>query len=263
MTKIITIGDLHGRNVWKTFADIPLLLKADEDTAGYGTFEPDYDFYVFLGDYTDAFDKTNKEIRDNLNDVLRFKKLYPKNVILLWGNHEMFYLLDSPWNYHGYNYDCSGNRPVMHFDLHELFNKNFDMFQLAFQYDNYLWTHAGVHKGWYKIFEKEFEELDKNLRENLDIHYEYANLADKLNKAFIHRLKCLFHVGRLRGGTAKVGGPLWLDKRLGFKKPLTGYHQIVGHTATNDIQKYKINDDTSIIYIDVLHKHKSYYVVNL
>ena len=102
----------------------------------------------FIGDYCDAFDKTNNEIRENLLEVLKFKDMYPRQIILLWGNHELHYVLDTPWNPEG-KYECSGKRHEMHFDLYEIFNKNFEKFQMAFQYDNYLFTHAGVHTGWY------------------------------------------------------------------------------------------------------------------
>jgi len=262
--RILTIGDLHGRNVWKNFADIDWLLKADEDSAGYGGFEPEYNYYVFLGDYCDAFDKTNVEIKENLLEVLKFKKLYPKNVILLWGNHELHYVLSSPWM-HSNKYECSGYRPEMRFDLYELFNKNFELFQMAFQIENYLFTHAGVHKGWYNTrFDKEFYKVEEYLK-RLEIDYTINNLADKLNLAFIHRLECIFDVGHRRGGYCKVGGPLWLDKELA-NKPLKGYKQVVGHSACKDIHTltpYKGDNDTTITFIDVLHKKKAFYSINI
>ena len=259
----MVIGDLHGRNVWKTFADISYLLQMEEGNQIYDIVDMDYDYYVFLGDYCDAFDKDNNQIRENIIDLIKFKTLYPRNVILLWGNHELHYALTSPW-IHSNKYECSGYRPEMRFDLYELFNKNFELFQMAFQVENYLFTHAGVHKGWYNTrFDKEFYKVEEFLK-RMEIDYTINNLADKLNLAFTHRMECMFDVGHRRGGHCKVGGPLWLDKELA-NKPIVGYHQIVGHNPCGDVHTLKPykGDNTSITFIDVLHKKKAFYVVNI
>ena len=46
----------------------------------------------------------------------------------------------------------------------------------------------------------------------------------------------------------------WIDKRMSSLKPIKGYHQIVGHSKVNDIQRYDYEKDptTSITFIDVL-----------
>lgn len=222
--KILSIGDLHGVDIWKTFGDIPKLLE--------GGFKPKYDYYVFVGDYVDSFVKTNIEILDNLKDLIKFKKSYPNNVILLWGNHDIQYL--TSYREHG----CSGYRPEAYFDLHELFRNNRKLFQLGFQIDNYLWTHAGIHRGWYEY----------------EFPYESKNIADDLNQAFLENNKSIFNVGYMRGGMNNVGGPLWADLSETSKKPIMGYHQIVGHTRLKEIKKIELNEDTSVTYIDCLEE---------
>ncbi len=234
--KIVSIGDIHGLDVWKTFEDIPQLIS--------GTFTPNYDYYVFVGDYVDSFDKTNIDILNNLNEIINFKKKYPQNVILLWGNHDIQYF--TSFGEHG----CTGFRPEAYFDLHEIFRKNKDMFQLGFQIDNYLWTHAGVHMGWYKY----------------DFPYKSQNVADDLNFAFLENNKSIFNVGFRRGGLYNVGGPLWADKSETSKKPLYEYHQIVGHTRiiTGEIQTINKNKNTSITFIDVLEDNGAKpYIINI
>ena len=47
--KIITVGDLHGSPIWKT-------IRPD-----------DWDRMVFMGDYVDSSDYSDKEIKQNLN----------------------------------------------------------------------------------------------------------------------------------------------------------------------------------------------------
>ena len=252
MKKILIIGDTHGRNIWKTFADISFLLAADAESAGYAPFEPDYDYYVFLGDYVDSFTESNQTIRENLLDIIKFKTLYPDNVILIWGNHDVFYWRNLPWikldNW------MSGYRPEMHYDLFEIFNTNYDKFQVAFQLDNYIFSHSGIHFGWYHyVFTKAIKGMG----------WGDLSVADQINEAFKIRLDCIFDVDHYRGGHKKVGGPLWCDKRLIDKKPLLNTHQIVGHNPVNDITTYKINETTSITFCDVLHKKASYYLVNV
>ena len=221
MKKILTIGDVHGRSLWKNFGDIPMLLKDKT--------EPKYDLYIFLGDYADSFDQSNIQIKQNLLDIIDFKQKYPDNVILLWGNHEMHYL------YMG-KYRCSGFRPEAQWDLYDIFSKNRKLFQLAYQYENYLFTHAGVHKGWFKY---RFKNIDHD-----------GNIADNLNIAFEVNSQEIFDVGYRRGGSHTVGGPLWVDKDLMSKKPLDGYHQIVGHTHMKEIKTYVINENTSVTFCD-------------
>lgn len=243
MKKVITIGDIHGRNYWKNFADISHLLKADPETAGTGTFVPEYDYYVFIGDYVDSFTVPSLDIIYNLLDIIKLKTLYPNNVILIWGNHDVEYWKNLPWV--PANITMTGFRSEVHFQLYEIFNKNVELFQLAFQISNYIWTHAGVHAGWYKhYFLKEY-----NKKDNLTV-------AEKLNDAFLHRLSTLYMNDLRRGGIHKVGGPLWCDKQLTSKKPLKGYHQIVGHTPTNGIKHIVINKNTSITYCDILDERK-------
>ena len=247
--KILTIGDIHGRTTWKTFADIPNLLSANELSAGKDLFIPQYDKYVFVGDYTDSFDVSNEEIKNNLLHIIRFKRLYPEHVILLWGNHDIYYYLNQPWL--PVKTWCSGFRPDMHYDLYEIFNESYKHFRLAFQVDKYLWTHAGVHEGWYNHrFLPKFNELDK-------FGNEFENLADELNFAFDRRLECIFDIDPLRGGTGtKVGGPLWVHKTQILHKPLRRFQQIAGHNPNRHITTV-IMKDRSITLCDVLeHEDK-------
>lgn len=261
MKKIMVIADTHGRSVWKMFGDINYLLQMEVGNVEYDIVPLDYNYYVFLGDYCDSFVETNNTIKENLLEIIRFKKLYPNNVILLWGNHELHYVLDQPWASNG-KHMCSGYRPESHYELYEILNKNYDLFQLAFQYNNYLFTHAGVHIGWYQYrFKPQFEILKETL-DQFEIEYKGLNLAGQLNIAFNHHMEAIFDIGHKRGGHAKVGGPLWLDKSLAIK-PLTDYHQIVGHTAVGGVSTLTKNENTSITFTDVLHHSKAFYSVNI
>ena len=54
--KILVIGDIHGRNVWKSFADIQLLLNANNVNI------PEYDKYIFKT--PESYDELKKEGRE-------------------------------------------------------------------------------------------------------------------------------------------------------------------------------------------------------
>jgi hypothetical protein len=248
--KILIIGDIHGRTCWKDMADIKYLLYADEESAGFGGFIPEYDYYIFLADYVDSFDITSEKIKKNLLEIIRFKKLYNSNVILLWGNHDIEYFLNEPWK--KIKNAITGFRPDAHFDLYDIFNINRDLFQLAFQIENYLFSHAGIHQGWYNfVFFKAIK----------DMNMDNMTIAEQLNEAFRYRLECLFDCDWYRGGSKKVGGPLWCSKEYISKKPLKGYHQYVGHTALEDFKTFDFKNDTSVTFCDILAHKKDYYTI--
>lgn len=247
--KFLAIGDIHGRNIWESFADISKLMDLSNDNS----ISPEYDKYIFLGDYVDSFDKKNEEIEKNLLRVIEFKKLYPDNVILLLGNHEVQYFLNPPW-VSNIKYYCTGYRPEAHFNLYDIFNNNKDLFQVAYQYKNYLFVHAGVHYGWYHFV---FNKAIKNM------NFNDLNVAEQLNEAFKIKLDCIFDVDWYRGGRKRVGGPLWVSKELFGKKPLKNMHQIVGHTHIDKIKTFKIKD-ASITFCDVLTDNLgSYYEIDI
>lgn len=237
----LIIGDVHGRSLWKTFGDIDLLLKA--------YFIPDFDKYIFLGDYVDSFDINGAKIIQNLNDIIEFKNKYPLNVELLLGNHDIQYMLNSP-NSRNDKYYCTGYKPEFHYELYEIFNKNYNLFNVAYQYKNNIFTHAGIHIGWWAKFVKEMQQFKEKYNHN------DTTVAELINLGFMYHANSLFDVDFYRGGDKEVGGPLWCDKHLSSKKPLKDYHQFVGHSRVKNIQKYTINENTSITFCDTQNYEK-------
>jgi len=159
MKKTLTVGDIHGRICWK------------EIDPG------NYDYIVFVGDYLDSFDVKNYDMFINLVDIIDFKKKYPDKVILLWGNHDLYYYFGGMRRHW-----CSGGRPEMIYDCGDLLRTNRRLFQAAFQIENYIWTHAGIHLGWYNKYIKNQIEPDD------------FNLADTLNRLFEMNYDPLFNV---------------------------------------------------------------------
>lgn len=235
MIKTITVGDLHGLTTWKSI--VP----------------EDYDKIIFIGDYVDSFYHSDKEIENNLLDVIEFKKTYPKKIVLLLGNHDIQYLFS-------YNkYGCSGFRLHMYTVLHSIFNEERELFLPIYVMKNedftYIWSHAGLHENWY--WDRFYPYVKQNKLEDL-------KLEEQIESAFLQEAYVLFQVGHLRGGFESVGGIFWADRTLTAEKPLEGYHQIVGHSKVKDIIQNDKDFYTSIIFIDCLEeKEDKFYKLDI
>lgn len=231
--KILAIGDLHGKNVWKLIAD-----------------PEKFDKIVFVGDYMDSWDKADEEMTTNLLDLIEFKKANMDKVVLLLGNH------DIPYMYSYHQFPCSGHRYKMYPLWNQIFNDNQKLFQIAYQYKNYLFTHAGVTRKWYEAFKGLLNTMPSE------------SLADQLNMLqYTAENKALHLVGHLRNGRSKYGGVTWADQTELINWPLAGYHQIVGHNITFPPLHYRFMDeeaheDCSITFIDCLDKAKQFLVLD-
>jgi calcineurin-like phosphoesterase family protein len=217
--KTVSIGDTHG----KAIADVVLKIINE------------YDKFIFMGDYVDNPDIENLQVKKNLSEIIALKKRYPGKIILLWGNHDIQYLLDN-------EYYCSGYRPGMKKELHEIFYSNEELFQIAYQSGDYLWTHAGVSGWWFEFRFLPFAEKQK----------EQASIAELLNIGFDKRYKAIFDVGYSRAGNCETGGPLWCDIEEMEDDPWLELNQIAGHNRVDQFERIK-KENREIVFIDILH----------
>jgi metallophosphoesterase superfamily enzyme len=75
MSPTLILGDIHGSTFWKT------AVAENPDCR-----------YIFLGDYLDPYQPVSQQkLLQNLQEIIRFKKDKPDNVILLLGNHDLHY----------------------------------------------------------------------------------------------------------------------------------------------------------------------------
>jgi hypothetical protein len=216
--KHIIIGDLHGKDYWKEI-DINA-----------------YDKMIFLGDYVDHWNLPDFAIYQNLADVIALKKKNPDKVELLLGNHDVQYL-------HYPNFLCSGFRSSMQRSLTHLFSSTSELFKIAYQIGNHLFTHAGVTNSWFRDFIK--LPLLQQIKEGEDT---VAALLNKIEQTAQRRL--LHRAGTARGGYG-CGGPTWADRKELTADMLDGYHQVVGHTVVSRVEVVRGNDK-SATFIDVL-----------
>lgn len=149
MEKLIIIGDIHGRIIWKK-----ILEK-----------EKNYTKVIFLGDYFDARDPNITPIieRDNFEEILKIE-----NSIILLGNHDNHYFPNT--------YDrCSGFNIETKRLISTLLDKK--KFKICYKYNNFIFTHAGVSFNFLNSVFKEYdlEKIDDLLN---NLYLEKPNYFD-------------------------------------------------------------------------------------
>lgn len=227
-TKLIAIGDLHGRSCWQHLA-----------------FDR-YDVIIFLGDYVDSAQYSDRQILKNFETVVAFKKSLPHKVILLLGNHDIQYL-------HFPKYPCSGFNPGLQETLTRIFTENKNLFQVAYQIKSHLFSHAGLSQPWYEKFISLVPDPVQKKPGGHDTLSHTLNAVERSD----HR-DVLHQVGVRRGGSEGFGGLTWADKEELWNYPLEGYHQVVGHTPVPFIEAISYNENTSVTFVDVLGSQEAY-----
>jgi len=251
---IASIGDIHGRPIWKIF-----LFGSYEGYEAWRNGSTEifpidaFDIVVFIGDYVDSFDVSNVEIKGNLLDIIHLRNTLPHKIKLLIGNHDHAYMIHPP------DVQISGFRPEIALDLNQIFRENLSIFDAAYQYKNTIWTHAGIHEGWWKVYaSRDIRDLEGKYKRIFGEPTSDMSIADIINNLYLINAPSIHMISFHRSTYGKkVGGPLWADKIETSKKPLKGYDQIIGHTPVKRmLEMLKLNKKTkeliSLSYIDCL-----------
>ena len=200
--KVLVIADLHWMDVWKKHVN-----------------SLEWDKVIFLWDYVDSYDKTDKEILDNLRDIIAFKRANPENVVLLLWNHDIQYI----WEWNG----CSWHRPSIAALIKIVFENDIKMFKIFHQEKHYLFSHAWITNWWLKYNEAIIDNYF------CDWFYSYEDLNNLL---LTHDLNILFQCWQDRGWFHPQWWPLWADKNEttedGKLKDVT---QVVWHTQIKSV----------------------------
>ena len=218
----IAIGDVHGLDLWRDVVEAHPECRV-----------------VFLGDYLDPYGYVHKgKLLDNLLAIMQLKRDRPEDVVLLLGNHDLHYFCEEA---------CVGTRFDMEIaaDASKLFLDNIHLFQYAFQYGEYLFTHAGVSQEWF----------------DNDFCGDAARpIADQLNNPAADQVPALLRVGSARGGRAcDTGGIFWADKSE-LEEPLYGFTQIVGHNRVAEVTEHTGPGGGRIVFCDCLHNGLCLYI---
>lgn len=227
--KHIVVGDLHGKDCWREIN----VAK--------------YDKVVFLGDYTDDWKVTDEQIYANLEHIISLKMVNWGKVELLLGNHDIQYLYYP-------QFKCSGFRGSMQPQLTYLFNRYKNCFNVAYQKDDHIFTHAGITNSWYQDFLK--LPIIAGYRDQNDKIADLLNMADQTAQRIL-----LHNAGHFRGGYGD-GGITWADKDETMIDMLENYHQVVGHTSVPEVETVH-KDAGSITYVDVLDTMTFFYEVEI
>lgn len=257
MKKILSIGDVHGRDTWmwdthgSSYDFNSWKIAVENGAPGDDPFWNElpfreYDKIIFIGDYVDSFDLPDDTILRNLQNIIFFKKAAPERVVLLLGNHDIQYFIKGQI--------CSGHRPSMHPILTHIFADKECDFKLAHfekgeKGDKWLWTHAGVTEGWYKELRSKVFNPNHRLYE---VYRDYTEeqIAELLNVAFEAREGVIFNVDPYSGGWDTWAGPLWVRPKMLNSSPLVGVNQIVGHTVMKKIRVENFGSGFANHFID-------------
>lgn len=208
MSKILIIPDVHGRSFWH---------KAEE-------LIDSVDKVVFLGDYLDPYGHegiTFDTALEEFDKILEFKDKYGDKVVMLIGNHDCHYISTSFM-------DCSRLNYLKRQDIHELYMNHIDKFQLVWEHDVWLFSHAGVYEEWMELCQFTLDDLKD---------------FTTFRKENFPSLACLSFY---RGGYRRTGSCVWADIRESIKHELLeGYHHIVGHTQLES-EPYKADTITCV-----------------
>ena len=235
--KTVIIGDIHGRDAWKQIINQ----------------EQDADRFIFVGDYFDSFDIPGLIQCQNFQDIIEFKNTTDKEVILLIGNHDYHYFPEIGEN------GCSGYQTRMAPTIQHIVDTNRDHLQLAYQFDDFLVTHAGVSSIW----------LDDTI-----VMWDVENLAMYLNDLFKYQpLKIGYRsykqIGDQVYGTGGYGdetfqGPIWIRPKSLMKANYdtlrTKIRQVVGHTGQRQIDIEGKSTGGRYYFIDTIPRE--YLIVN-
>jgi hypothetical protein len=273
MKKIITIGDIHGRDIWKDITHGDLLdfiswkTSVEEGGDPYSEFWKDLPFWsadrvIFIGDYVDSFDVGDNHMIQNLKDIIFFKKACPDKVVLLLGNHDIQYFIQDQI--------CSGYRPGVAYIFKTLFEDNMEFFQVSHlenfsgeafglhtekvdQQGSVIWTHAGVSHKWIRaslpalkrygeIYEGFVKKLETPLAEHV---HEYLSFL------WESRNEVLFWCDADSGGINPVGGPFWIRPGR-FNQSRLPFSQVVGHTHKPNVHHVEIPKNVHHWFVDCL-----------
>lgn len=125
--KTTVIGDIHGRSVWKQ-----IVQKENADKV------------IFVGDYFDSWDVPGIDQIHNFKEIIEYKETAftddhrKVDVILLIGNHDYHYFPEIGYTgTSGYQFNIAPN-------IIQAVDENRKHLKMAYQMDDYLFTHAGV-----------------------------------------------------------------------------------------------------------------------
>lgn len=232
MKKLICIGDIHGRDVWKR-----ILEK-----------EGEYDRVVFLGDYFDSFYVPGLDQLHNFREICEVP-----NSVLLLGNHDYHYLPEVG------DQGFSGYQSTMATSISYELNLNRDKLQMAYQFGEFVFTHAGISSVFMDIVFGLGEWNESNMVELLNEQFKYKPRTFDFAKYMDpHRLVS-------PAGNNVEQSPIWIRPKALMKANYDVLRkkviQVVGHTGQSKVDVNGNSTGGRYYFMDVLDTSQEYMVI--
>jgi predicted MPP superfamily phosphohydrolase len=232
--RTIVLGDTHGRSVWKLIVNME---------------KPDR--VIFIGDYFDSYDLTAVEQMHNFNEIIEYKESSKAEVVLLIGNHDHHYYPEiGNTGTSGYQYGAAAA-------IGKVVDDNRQHLQMAYSFDNFLFTHAGVSP----VFMDDTFGADG---------WDKDNIVELLNEKMKYQPKAFEFSGFESSGDNTTQTPIWIRPRSlmsANKKHERGlkndYIQIVGHTQMKELDLVGSDKFTGgkYYFIDTLDTSGQYLII--
>ena len=200
--KILVLGDIHGRTIWKDIIE-----KENPDKI------------IFLGDYVSTHDNISADQQlSNLNNILNYKEESSDKVILLRGNHDTQHL--------GYYWaECSGWDPkIWQYMSESSFKERFLKLTQWVHIDDDLkviFSHAGISNIWMN-------------NSDIDSVYDINKLEPSELFGFTPDSPYDYY------GNSITQPPTWIRPQALYECNIRDWDQVVGHTPViQDIANIK------------------------
>jgi len=238
--KTVVIGDIHGRSVWKLIVE---------------TEKPDR--VIFIGDYFDSFDIPGIEQIHNFKEIIEYKEKGVCETILLIGNHDYHYFPEIG------NVGTSGYQTTLAPSITQVIDENRYHLQMAYQMDEYLFTHAGVSSAFMdSVFGDEYGWKVENIVPDLNELFKYKPKTFEFGMAC--NLKLSYYLDPT--GDNIEQSPIWIRPRSLFKANHDTLRkqviQVFGHTQISKIDTKGLSTGERYYLIDCLDTSGQYMVIN-
>lgn len=237
--KTLVLGDTHGRSLWKLITHIE---------------KPDR--VIFIGDYFDSFEISGFDQIQNFKDIVHYKETSRVEVVMLIGNHDFHYMPGIDEQYSGYQHTLAPS-------ISEVLEQNKHHLQMAYQFKDYLFSHAGVSgKFMNSVFGKGEWSAD-NIAVDVNELYRYKPRSFMFGAAV--EMKKMSFLDPYGDNTEQ--SPIWIRPRslcgANMDTLKNKVIQIVGHTEVSKITEDIIKDGKKNRYwfIDCLGTSGQYMVI--
>ena len=240
---VFVVGDVHGQ-----FEPFVKLLRHAGLVDEQMNWSGGHSRLVQMGDIFDR-GPASRKVDDLLDRIQKQATQAQGEIIRLVGNHELEPLLS--------NFVISGFSKEEARFIHDKLTRQVLNGELraAYAYKGILFTHAGVTRKLYKIFQMQLDDASA------------GNIASLINLIFRESIKHefykhpIFNISISRKGADRFGGIFWEDlEDLVSSYPHSPLLQVVGHTQVDHIV---LDRKANIIPVDVgMHRKLQYLLIN-